>query len=62
MVNVRHAVVEAQHGGLEAPDESDVEVPAHQQALGAELVPGDLLLGEGFADLVVYADVGAVLA
>jgi hypothetical protein len=62
VVNVRHAVIEAQHGALEAPDEGDVKVPAHQQALGAELEPGDLLFGERFADLVVYANVGAILA
>lgn len=60
--DLRYAVIEAQHATLKRPDKRNVKVPAHQKTLGSELKAPDLLVGHGCANLVVDADVGAILA
>lgn len=60
--SVRDTVVVAEHAALEAPNQSDVEIPSSHQALRSKHEFGNLFFGQSSPDLVCYTDVGSVLS
>jgi len=57
----RYPVVEEEHAGFETPDQRHIAGPAGEETLGAELEFRKLLLAKRTTDLVVDANISAIL-
>ena len=57
----RYPVVEEKHGAFETPDQRHITVPVDEETLRAELQFLKLLLGKRPTDVVVDADIRAIL-
>ena len=60
-VDARHAMIEAEDRALQAPNETDIEVPSSQQALGTKLESSNLSIGQLSTHLIGHTNVGSIL-